>query len=195
MLKYLARIAAIIFFLLGLVGSVYLVRIVYGAYQQSDMNKDWVQIPSPDEPLFTLRVGDNGEVFAEGEYGGLYQFVISPEPAWVNTQDTENIYSNPQCRALSSESSHQVKTKSGRIKSQVSVDCGFAEQAIYWDVDLLENGETWFFESASNSYAVIGLFLLVPIGVIIDGALYVICLFFLALDIIITFRRKAKQAA
>jgi hypothetical protein len=79
MFKYIARVAAIIFYLLGLAGSVYIVRIIYGAYKQSGMEKKWVQIPSPAEPLTTLIAGDTGEIFAEGENGGLYQFSVYPE--------------------------------------------------------------------------------------------------------------------
>lgn len=195
MFKYIARGAAIIFFLLGLVGSVYIFRILYVAYQQSDMNKVWIQIPSPDEPLSRLRVGDQGEVFAEGENGGLYQFVISPTPAWVNVQETENIYSNPKCIPLSAENTHQTKMKSNKVKSMVSVDCGFAETGIYWDVNLLENGETWYFESVTNNYIIFGLLFVMPLGLILDGALYIAALFFFSIDIIITTRQKAKQAA
>ncbi|MFN8381213.1 MAG: hypothetical protein U0V02_04700 [Anaerolineales bacterium] len=194
MFKYIARIAAIIFYLLGLVGSIYIVRIVYGAYQQSDMGKRWVQIPSPAEPLSSLKTGDAGEIFAEGVDGGVYQFLAYPEPTWINVKEIDSTSSNTRCYPITNNT-YQFEPMSNKVKLQVSVDCSFAEQAIYQNVDLLENGETWYFEKTSNSYATIGLILFVPIGLIIDVALYVTSLFFLTLDIIITFRRKSKQAA
>jgi len=194
MFKYLARIAAIIFYLLGLVGSVYIVRIVYGAYQQSDMQKKWIQIPSPVEPLSTLKAGDAGEIFAEGGNGGLYQFSMYPEPVWKKIDGAENALTEIKCKPITGDA-YKGMPMSGAVVVQVSVDCGPAAQAVYINVDLLDNGETWYSRKTSNSLATIGLFVLVPIGAIIDLMLYVTSLLFLALDIIITFRRKAKQAA
>lgn len=193
MFKYIARVAAIIFYLLGLAGSVYIVRIIYGAYKQSGMEKKWVQIPSPAEPLTTLIAGDTGEIFAEGENGGLYQFSVYPGLTWKKIDGTENALTDIKCSPIT-EDTYKSEPMSGTVKLQVSVDCGFAEQTLYINVSLLENGETWYSEKAINAYATIGLLLLLPIGVIIDLVLYVTSLFFLALDIIITLRRKAKQA-
>ncbi len=194
MFKYITRAAAIIFFLLGLSGTVVLIWFVYVAALRPALEKKWVQIPSPIEPLTTLKVSDAGEIFAEGEDGGLYQFSMYPELAWINVKETENVYSGITCRPITN-STHQSELMSNKVKAQVSVDCSFAEQALYLDVDLLENGETWYFEKSSNAYVTLGLIVLLPIGLIIDAALYGIGLFFLALDVIITLRRKSKQAA
>ena len=192
MFKYIARGAAIIFFLLGLIGSVYIVRILYGAYQQSDMQKEWFQISTPVEPLTTLKVGDTREIFAEGENGGLYEFSISPEPTWKKIDGTENALTEMKCSPIIG--AYKSQPMSGTVKVQVTVDCGPTAAAIYTNVDLLENGETWYSRKTSNSLATIGLFVLIPIYIIIDLMLYVTSLFFLALDIIITFRRKSRQA-
>ncbi len=201
MLKYIARVAAIIFFLLGLIGTVYIIRILYGAYTQSDMQKKWIQIPTPDETLVTLKVDNAGEILAEGADGGTYQFSLDPVPAWVNVKDVEKVDKDPAynyiarpCKPITN-SAYQPEPMSNKVKIQASIDCGFSEQAIYYHVDLLENGETWYSKKTSNSYATVGMFVLVPIGVIINIALYVTGLFFFALDVILTLRRKSNQAA
>ena len=196
MFKYFARISAILFFIFGLIGYVFLVKLLLATSQQSNANKSWIQIQTPAEPLSTLRVGDHGEVFAEGKNGGLYQFVVLPEPEWVNVQDTEKINLNPKCIPLSEENPHQVMMKSDLVKSYVTVDCGFGETGIYWDFNLLENGETWYFESTLNNYAELGkmgLVLLFPVGIALNGALYIIAFFFLVVDIIITIWQKLKK--
>lgn len=194
MFKYITRAAAIIFFLLGFAGTVVLIWFVYVAALRPALEKKWVQIPSPIEPLTTLKVGDAGEIFAEGEDGGLYQFSMYPELAWIKVKETENVYSGITCRPIT-DSTYQSELMSNKVKAQVSVDCSFAEQALYLDIDLLENGETWYFEKSSNSYVVLGLVVLLPIGLIIDGVFYAIGLSFLALEVIITSLRKQKQAA
>ena len=193
MFKYITRAAAIIFFLLGLAGTVILIWFVYNAAVLPSLKQKWVQIPSPSEPLITLKVSDTGEIFAEGADGGLYQFSRFPEPAWIHTKETETVNSGATCRPIT-DSTYKSESMSGKVKATVSVDCGFAEQAIYWDINLLENGETWYFEKTSNSYVVIGLVMFLPVGLIIDGALYVLGLFFLGLEIIVTSIRKSKQA-
>jgi hypothetical protein len=187
MFKYITRAAAIIFFLLGLAGTIVLIWFAYVAALRPALEKKWVQIPSPVETLTTLKVGDAGEIFAEGKDGGLYQFSRFPEPAWINVKETEKVNSGVACRPIT-DSAYKSEPMSNKVKAQVSVDCGFAEQAIYWDVDLLENGETWYFETTSNAYMTLGLIVLLPTGLIIDAGLYAIGLFFLALDVIISLR-------
>lgn len=193
MFKYIARGAAIIFFLLGLVGSVYIVRILYGAYQQSDIKKEWLQIPSPDERLITLKIGDAGEIFADGENGGLYLFSAYPELEWKKINSTENPLTGKKCTPVTDDI-YKIEPMPSAVKMQVSVDCGPTAGAIYINVDLLENGETWYSRKTSNSLATVGLFVLTPIYIIIDLIFYITSIFFLALDIIITFRRKSRQA-
>ena len=192
MFKYLPRALAIIFFLLGWAGTLFLIWFFYISVIRPKAEEQWVQIPAPNEALIDLKVGDDGEVFAEGENGGLYQFVLSPEAAWVNAKGTETIYPGLTCHPITNDS-YQSEPMPKKVKAQVSVDCSFAEQAIYQDIALLENGETWYFENTSNSYAVLGLILFLPIGAIIDAVLYGAGLFFLALDIIFAWRRKLKQ--
>lgn len=121
-------------------------------------------------------------------------FQMYPELAWIKVKETENVYSGITCRPIT-DSTYQSELMSNKVKAQVSVDCSFAEQALYLDIDLLENGETWYFEKSSNSYVVLGLVVLLPIGLIIDGVFYAIGLSFLALEVIITSLRKQKQAA
>jgi len=194
MFKYITRAAAIIFFLLGIAGTVVLIWFVYVAALRPSLERKWIQIPSPVEPLTTLNVGDAGEIFAEGGDGGLYQFSMYPERAWIKVKETEKVYTGVTCRPITNNT-YKSESMSNKVKAHVSVDCGFAEQANYLDVDLLENGETWYFEKSSNSYVTLGLIVLLPIGLIIDAVLYVIGLSFLALEVIITSRRKLKQAA
>jgi hypothetical protein len=194
MFRFIRRAAAILFFLLGLVGTIILIWFVYVAALRPFIERKWVQIPSPVEPLATLRVGDAGEIFAEGRDGGVYQFSMYPKLAWINVKETETVYSGLMCRRIT-DNTYQSESIPNKVMAQVSVDCGFAEQAIYLDVVLLENGETWYFEKSSNSYVILGLYVLLPIGLIIDAVLYVIGLIFLILDVVITLRRKSKQAA
>jgi len=193
MMRYFLRTAAILFLLLGFIASVVLVWFFYAAALRPAFDQKWIQIPSPVEPLTSLRVGDAGEVFAEGEDGGLYQLSFYPEPAWIGLDETETVYSGLTCRPIT-DNVHQREPMSNKVKAQVSVDCSFAEQAVYLDIDLLENGETWYFETSSNAYVTIGLFVLLPVGLVINVALYAIGLLFLALDWFIAKRRKAKQA-
>ena len=194
MFRYMMRAAAILFFLLGLVGTIILIWFVYVAALRPSLERKWVQIPTPVEPLTTLKVGDAGEIFAEGQDGGVYQFSMYPELAWINVKETENVYSGVTCRPIT-DNTYQSEPMSNKVKAQVSVDCGFAEQATYQDMDLLENGETWYFEKSSNSYVMLGLYVLLPIGLIIDAAFYIIGLLILVLDVVVTLRRKPKEAA
>ena len=194
MIKYILRTIAILFLVLGFIASLFLGWFFYTAAIRPASERKWIQIPSPVEPLTTLKVGGAGEVFAEGVDGGLYQFSIYPEPAWINLSETENAYSGLTCRPITDDT-HKSVPMSRKVKIHITVDCSFAEQAVYLDIDLLENGETWYFETSSNAYVTLALFVFLPIGLIINAALYVIGLFFVALDVIITSTRKAKQNA
>ena len=194
MMKYFLRTVAILFFILGFIASGVLGWFFYVAALRPALDQKWIQIPSPVEQLISLSVDDAGEVFAEGEDGGLYQLSFYPEPAWIGLGETETVYSGLRCRPIT-DNLHKRKSMSNEVKAQVSVDCSFAEQAVYLDINLLENGETWYFETSSNAYVQLGLFVILPVGLVINAALYAIGLFFLALDWFIAKRRKAKQAA
>lgn len=193
-MKYFLRIAAILFFILGFILSLALGWFTYAAALRPALDQEWVKIPTPVEALTSLSVDDAGEIFAEGEAGGLYQFSIYPEPAWINLGEMETVYSGLRCGPLTGDA-HEMKSMPQDVKSQVSVDCSFAEQALYLDINLLENGETWYFETTSNAYVQLGLFVLLPIGLVTNAALYGIGLLFLGLDWFIAKKRKAKAAA
>ena len=193
MMKYFLRTAAILFFVLGLIASGILGWFYYVAALRPALNQKWIQVPTPVEALASLSVDDAGEVFAEGEDDGLYQLSFYPEPAWIALDETETVYSGLRCRPITDDL-HKRKSMSNQVKAQVSVDCSFAEQALYLDINLLENGETWYFETSSNAYVQLGLFVILPVGLVINVTLYAIGLFFLALDWFIAKRRKAKQA-
>ena len=174
--------------------SVALGWFTYAAALRPVLDREWIQIPTPVEALTSLSVDDAGEIFAEGEHGGLYQFSMYPEPAWIDLGETETVYSGLRCGPLTGDV-HEMKSMPQEVKSQVSVDCSFAEQALYLDINLLENGETWYFETTSNAYVQLGLFVLLPIGLVTNAALYGIGLLLLGLDWFIAKKRKAKSAA
>jgi len=196
MLRYFLRALTLIFFIAGLAVSATLGWFFYATALRPSFERKWIQIPSPTEPLTTLKADDTGEIFAEGVDDGLYQLSIYPEPAWMEISGADRIYSGLNCTPIAGNE-YKSKPMPQKVKAHISVDCSFAEQALYLDIDLLENGETWYFETSNNSYVVFGLIVLLPIGLVVNVVIYLLALLFFALDLIITLRQKAnlKQAA
>ena len=153
-----------------------------------------MQIPLPDEVLVNVYLSEDGNVLADGESGGLYEFYSDPEPVWKKVSEPDAQHSGVTCGPIM-EGLYESLPPPGEVSMIVSENCPFAEQANYLEVALLENGETWYLKSSTNSYVGIGLFVLLPFGVLINVVIYVIWLFFLAIDLILTQKHKRTKNA
>ncbi|HNB86350.1 MAG TPA: hypothetical protein PLL38_06875 [Anaerolineales bacterium] len=184
----------ILFFVLGVAATVVLFAFFYLAAIRPSTERKWMQIPLPDEALVNVYLSDDGDVLADGENGGLYEFYSDPDPVWKKVSEPEAQHPSVTCGPIM-EDLYESLPPPGEVHVMVSENCPFAEQANYLEVALLKNGETWFLKSSTNSYVGIGLFVLLPVGVLINVVLYGIWLFFLAIDLILTQRHKRTQTA
>ena len=153
-----------------------------------------MQIPLPDEVLVNVYLSDDGDVLADGENGGLYEFYSYPEPVWKKVSEPDAQHPGVTCGPIM-EGLYESLPPPGEVSMMVSENCPFAEQSNYLEVALLKNGETWYLKSSTNSYVGIGLFVLLPFGVLINVVIYGIWLFFLAIDLILTQKHKRTKNA
>ena len=184
----------IVFWVLGFAVTVILCVFVYLAAIRPSMDHKWVQIPLPDEVLVNVYLSDDGDVLADGENGGLYEFYSDTEPVWKKVSEPDAQHPGVTCGPIM-EGLYESLPPPGEVSMMVSENCPFAEQANYLEVALLKNGETWYLKSSTNSYVGIGLFVFVPFGVLINVVIYGIWLFFLAIDLILTQKHKRTKNA
>ena len=187
------RILGGLFFGVGIVLTVFICFLIYKVAIAPTFERKWVQIPSPAEPLESLKLNDTGEVLADGENGGLYQFYEFPQPVWKKVTKPEDTHSSSVDCGPISAGGYTSLPLAGEVKSHVSEACGFAEQSNSLEVSLLESGETWFLTGSSNSYATIGLLFILIIGIPLNIVVYGIGLFFFGIDLGVRMIRWSKK--
>lgn len=173
------KIAAYIFFVLGIAVTIFLFWFTYIFELSPTLNRKWVQVSAPIQAPVLLKLGDSGEIIAEIENGGLYEFSLIAEHSWQKVTEPSGEPAVGSFCGPIIDVFYISSSPPGKVKSQVSESCTVAETGVSLEVALLENGEIWYLETVDNTYARLAVIILLPIGIIVDAFIFGIGIIFL----------------